>query len=126
MFTGRFKVCVCTGCWIRVCAPVWSPGIMLSGFVGFLFYDIPDVQCQTSWVSEPIFCCTNPFMKQILNHVIVILSDGLCTTVVDMLPLAFKRLLNLNVYGALMSLCVSIVRILILCKLLIAASLLHL
>ena len=43
VFTGRFKVCVCTGCCIRVCAQVWCPGIMLSGFVGFLFYYIPDV-----------------------------------------------------------------------------------
>ena len=43
VFTGRFKVCVCTGCCIRVCAQVLSPGIMLSGFVGFLFDEIPDL-----------------------------------------------------------------------------------
>ena len=62
-------------------------------------------------------------MKQVFNHFIAILSDRLCTTVVHMFALAFKCLLSLNVFGAFMSLYVSIVRILILCKLLIAASL---
>ena len=65
-------------------------------------------------------------MKQVHNYFIVILSDRLCTKVVDMLPLAFKCLLSLNVFGAFMSLCVSIVRILILFKLLFGASLLNL
>ena len=48
---------------------IWCSGIIVTGFVGFLFYYIPDVlffrrhQCQTSWVSEPTFRRTEPFMK---------------------------------------------------------------